>query len=158
MSDYYRDDFYTERPKRRRLPDAILVTFCYNYQKVSSLMIKNAEPSKIPPKGIYIGNIEGRLIVEESETLSDYMVYNWNYSCEESETLSEYMYYNNCWNRLSIQESFKCCGSTPRRQSANCILNKNTSVTLFLQSKHVLLWHVCVDSIPTPNFVTPILE
>jgi hypothetical protein len=73
-------------------------------------MIEHAKPCKIPPKGIFIGHIEGRLIVEESETLS------------------EYMYYNSSWNRLSIQESFKCCGSTSRRQSANCILNKNILV------------------------------
>ena len=110
VSDFSEDPFYTERPKRRKTPDAVIVTFCCNYRKVTSLVIKNAEPCKTPPNGIFIGNIRGRLIVEESKTLS------------------EYMYYNNCWNRLSVQESFKCCETISRRQSASCILNKNILV------------------------------
>ena len=88
-------------------PMGILITFCRNYQNISSISIKYVEESKLMPEGTIIGYINGRLIVNKSKFLN------------------EYRYINNSWKLLSSQYSIRCFS---RRQSASCELCRSTII------------------------------
>ena len=106
---------------------SILITFCRNYQNVSSISIKSVGANKLIPEGSVIGYINGRLIVNKSKFLN------------------EYTYINSSWKLLSSQYAIRCFS---RRQSANCELSKSTIMITggLWHEKCVSLVHINSDN------------